>query len=120
MVKLHLELEGEVGEVVRVLRPHRRWGQRRRRGSGWAAPCPNGGENIGCGHCSGAGDNGNFCNVGARPLDGGVGCRLHGKPGCRGRAGVVARVAGGRKGHPSEHTLPEDGPFAGGVALVAD
>ena len=66
MVKLHLELEGEVDEVVRVLAPPRRRGQRRRRGSGWAAPCPNGGESIGCGHCSGAGDSGNFCNVGAR------------------------------------------------------
>ena len=69
MVKLHLELEGDVGEVVLVLR---------RIGGGdnaggevpvWAAPCPNGGESIGGGHCSGAGDNGNFCSVVARPLD---------------------------------------------------
>ena len=74
MVKLDLELEGEVNEVVRVLR---------RIGGGdngdgevrdGPAPGPNGGENIGGGHCSGAGDNGNFCSVAARPLDGGVGC----------------------------------------------
>ena len=79
MVKLHLELEGDVGEVVWVLR---------RIGGGDNAggevrdgprPAPSGGENIGCGHCSGAGDNGNFCNVGARPLDAGAGCRLHGR-----------------------------------------
>ena len=86
--------------------PHRRRGQRRRRGSGWAAPCPNGGENSGWGHCSGAGDNGNCCNVGARALDGGAGCRLHGRPGRRGRTGDVPSVAGRCSWHPSEHTLP--------------
>ena len=57
-VKLHLELEGEVGEVVRALRRIGGGDRRRRRGSGWPEPCPNGGENIGCGHCSGAGYNG--------------------------------------------------------------
>ena len=58
MVKLHLELEGDVGEVFRVLR---RLGGGDNAGgevTGWAAPGPNGGENIGWGHCSGAGDNG--------------------------------------------------------------
>ena len=80
MVKLHLELEGDVGEVVRVLR------------------------RIG----------------GARPLDGGAGCRLHVGPGRRGQTGDVPSVAGRCSWHPSEHTLPEDGPVAGGVAHVAD
>ena len=84
MVKLHLELEGEVGEVVRVLR---------RIGGGDNAdgevrdgprPAPTGERASAVGHCSGAGDNGNFCSVGARPLDGGVGCRLHGGSGRRG------------------------------------
>ena len=120
MVKLHLELEGEVGEVVRVLRRIGGGDNGRRRGSGWAAPCPNGGESIGWGHCSGARDNGNFCSVASRPLDGGASCRLHVGPGTGGPAGGAARVEGRRKGHPSEHTLPEDGPDAGGVALVGD
>ena len=64
MVKLHLELEGEVGEVVRVLR--RIGGGDNEGGEVRDGPssCPNGGESVGCGHCSGAGDNGNFCNVG--------------------------------------------------------
>ena len=70
MVKLHLELEGDVGEVVRVLR---------RIGGGDNAdgevrdrprPAPTGGENSGWGCCFGFGDNGNYCNVAARPLDG--------------------------------------------------
>ena len=74
MVKLHLELEGDVGEVVLVLRRIGGGDNEGRRGSGWPAPGPNGGENSGGGHCSGAGDNGNFCSVAARPLDGGVGC----------------------------------------------
>ena len=121
MVKLHLELEGDVGEVVLVLR---------RIGGGdnadgevrdGAPPALAEERAVGGGHCSGAGDNGNFCSVGARPLDGGAGCRLHGGSGRRGRAGVVARLAGQAKAGIHRNTLwPEDGPFAGGVALVAD
>ena len=119
MVKLHLELEGDVGEVVRVLRR------------------------------IGGGDNaGGEVRDGPRPApteertaavdtvpERGTATSATLVPGHwteelaadftaglddRGRAGVVARVAGGRKGYPSEHTLPEDGPGAGGVALVAD
>ena len=114
MVKLHLELEGEVGEVVRVLRR------------------------------IGGGDNaGGEVRDGPRPApteERTVAVDTVPEPGTTATSAtllpghwteelaadftasldVVARVAGGRKGHPSEHTLPEDGPFAGGVALVAD
>ena len=64
MVKLHLELDGDFGEVVRVL------------------------------HRIGGGDNGNFCSVAAWPLDGGAGCRHHGGSGHRGQSDVGARVEG--------------------------
>ena len=97
MVKLHLELEGDVGEVFRVLR--RLGGGDNADGEVRNGPRPpSGGENIGGGRCSGAGDNGNFCNVADRPLDPGAGCRLHGGPGRRGQTGDVPGVAGRRKG----------------------
>ena len=61
MVKLHLELEGDVGEVVRVLR--RIGGGDNAGGEVRDGPrlAPAEERAVGCGHCSGAGYNGNCC-----------------------------------------------------------
>ena len=120
MVKVHLELEGEVTEVFSALRrivggaPDVAWSP--------AGPPTAAAEWIPAEtpHRSGGGDSEHFRRVAARSLDGGVGWRLHGGPGTGGPADDAPRVAGRYSGHPSECPVPARGADAGGAALVAD
>ena len=98
MVKLHLELEGEVGEVVRVLR---RIGGGDNEGGevrDGLRPAPTGERTAAVHTVPERGTTATSAALVPGHWTEELAADFTARPGCRGRAGVVARVAGGRKG----------------------